>query len=218
MFETLYIVGVGAGDPELITLKALKVIEKCKVVAGWQSVVSRFNLSGKELVYLNYKDQDRQIPDLVKRAREQDVAILDHGDPSVSDFQFIGRIRESCRQFDVKYEVIPGISSVLKALALVERDLSQVVFMTFHIRGELDYTQIDKSIALGRDLLIIPEPYSYGVKKIAERLVDLGLNPEMVVMERLSFTDEKVNHFMAKEILDMDLKFSDMSIVYVKLS
>ncbi|WP_081097503.1 SAM-dependent methyltransferase [Sulfolobus acidocaldarius] len=47
MFETLYIVGVGAGDPELITLKALKIIEKCKIVAGWQSVVSRFNLSGK---------------------------------------------------------------------------------------------------------------------------------------------------------------------------
>jgi cobalt-precorrin-7 (C5)-methyltransferase len=212
--KTIYIVGVGPGDPELITLKALKVIEKCEVVAGWKSVVDRFTLSGKKVVYLNYKDQDKQLEELALIAREKDVAILDHGDPSVSDFQFLERIKKACEKYDVKYEIIPGVSSVLRALHIVGSDLSQVVFITFHVRGEIDYSQIYEFIKY-RGLLIIPEPYPCGVRRIAERLLKIGYNKEITVMERLTYQEEKIYKLLPEDIVKDDMKFSDLTIVYV---
>ena len=210
----IYLVGVGSGDPELITVKALNVIKNAETVAGWKSVLDRFNLD-KKLVYLNYKEQDKQIPELVKLGKEKDVAILFHGDPMVSDFQLFERIKRECLKEGVKYVVISGISSVLRALAVVEKDLSQIVFLTFHVRGELDYSLIEKSMSLGRDLLIIPEPYPDGVKKIAEKLLDIGCNPMLTVMEKLSFPDEKIYQVTAKQVVEGGLKFSDLVIVYV---
>lgn len=214
----LYIIGAGPGDPELMTLRGLSIIERCSVVAGWRSVVTRFNLSNKRVVYLNYEEQDRQIRELVRIAESEDVAILVHGDPSVSDYQFMERIRRACEEFGVVYQVIPGVSSVLKALAIVGSDLARVILITFHVRGSIDYSEIDKGVGMGRDLLIIPEPHPDGVRRIAERLLSLGLNPTMVVMERLTFSDEKVHTYTAKEIVDRGLTFSDLSVVYVKLS
>ncbi|MEM0132092.1 MAG: hypothetical protein QXN74_08665 [Saccharolobus sp.] len=42
---------------------------------------------------LNYKDERQQLLELVEIAKNESVAILDHGDPSVSDWQFIEKIR-----------------------------------------------------------------------------------------------------------------------------
>ncbi|MEM4115731.1 MAG: SAM-dependent methyltransferase [Saccharolobus sp.] len=39
----IYIVGVGPGDPEYLTLKGYKVIKESNIVAGWKSVIERFS-------------------------------------------------------------------------------------------------------------------------------------------------------------------------------
>ncbi|BCU70891.1 cobalt-precorrin-7 (C(5))-methyltransferase [Stygiolobus caldivivus] len=215
----IYLVGVGSGDPELITVKAVNTLKSCKVIAGWRSVIDRFDFiktdSSKEIVYLNYKEQEKQIPELVKRSKTIDIAILFHGDPMVSDYQFLDRIKKECAKVGVRYVILSGISSVLRALAYVEKDLSQVIFITFHVRGDLDYSIIGKSIALGRDLLIIPEPYPDGVKKIAQVLLSLNCNPTLTVMEKLTFSDEKIYTVTAEQVVNDDLKFSDLVIVHV---
>jgi len=214
----IYVVGVGSGDPELITIKAFNVLKKVDVIAGWRNVVDRFDflkMDGKQLIYLNYKEQEIQIPEIVSIARDRDVAVLFHGDPMVSDYQFLNRIKRECNRQGIQYVIISGISSVLRALAIVGKDLSQIVFITFHVRGELNYDEIKKALEIGRDLLIVPEPYPDGVRKVSEKLLQIGCNPVLTVMERLSFPDEKVYKITAEDVVKGDLKFSDLIIVHV---
>lgn len=218
MINLIYIVGVGCGDPELMTIKALNVLKRADIIAGWKSVVDRFDLlntGSKQVIYLNYREQEIQIPKIVSMARDRDVAILFHGDPMVSDYQFLDRIKRECDRQGVKYDIISGVSSVLRALAIVEKDLCQIVFLTFHVRGELNYDEIRKALEFGRDLLIFPEPYPFGVRKVAEELLRIGCNPVLTVMERLCFPDERIYRIAAKEVVEGDLKFSDLVIVYI---
>ncbi|MGC9131342.1 MAG: SAM-dependent methyltransferase [Pyrobaculum sp.] len=98
----LYVVGVGPGDPEYITLKALRTLERCAVVAGWRSVVERLPLDGKEVVYLTYQNQEAELRRLAEASLGRDVCIAVHGDPAVSDWELMRRIRS----LGVPYEVV----------------------------------------------------------------------------------------------------------------
>ena len=61
---TLYGVGVGPGDPELLTLKAVRIIEQCEAIAvprtsrgatvALDIVRGAVNLEGKTIVYLDF--------------------------------------------------------------------------------------------------------------------------------------------------------------------
>ena len=64
-YGILYGVSVGPGDPELITLKALRTMEKCPVIAvprtgGTKTLAldiarQAMNLNGKEILYLDHR-------------------------------------------------------------------------------------------------------------------------------------------------------------------
>jgi len=213
----LYIINVGPGDPQLITVKGLETIKKCQVVAGWGSVIDRFSplLEGKKVIRMSYKEESKQLEEIFNYAKSMDVAFLNHGDASVSDFQLLEKIKKGCERHNVKLEIIPGVSSVIKALHVVGKDLSQVIFLTFHVRGEINYDDIKKFLATGRGLLIIPEPYPDGVKKIALKLREIGCNSVITVMEKLTYPDEAIYYYTVEDIINKDLKFSDLTIVYI---
>lgn len=212
---TLYVIGVGPGDPELITLKGLKKISEAEVITGWGSVIERFSkyVEGKKVIPLNYREEARLLEEVMSLAREKEVAFLNHGDPTVSDYQLLEKLRKLAKERGVRLEVIPGVSSIIRALQIVERDLTQVIVVTLHVRGEIDYSRIKELMKTGRDLLIIPEPYPDGVKKIALQFKEE--DPTLTVMERLTYPDEKVWRLKCSEIIEEDMKFSDLTIVYV---
>lgn len=214
----LYIVGVGPGDPELITVKGVEVLKKCAVVAGWGSVIDRFSylLHDKKIIRVNYKEESAQLSELVSLAKSMDVAFLDHGDIAVSDYQLLDKIKTLSRKNNVAYQIIPGVSSVIRALHIVGKDLSEVVFLTFHVRGEINYDEIKKFLTTGRSLLINPEPYPDGVKRIALKLKEMGCdNVVLTVMEKLTYPDESIHNYTPDDIILKDLKFSDLTIVYI---
>jgi uroporphyrin-III C-methyltransferase len=123
MCGKVYIVGAGPGDPELITLKALKVIEKADVILYDRLVpkeVLRYAKEDCELIYVG-KERDKHTYTqeeinnlLLEKALEHETVIrLKGGDPYI-----YGRGEEECLfliNHRVKCEVIPGISSVLAA-------------------------------------------------------------------------------------------------------
>lgn len=55
--SNLIIIGVGPGDPDLISVKGKRAIEECQVIVGWGSVIDRFNdiIGRKEVIKLSYK-------------------------------------------------------------------------------------------------------------------------------------------------------------------
>ncbi|ARM74774.1 cobalt-precorrin-7 (C(5))-methyltransferase [Acidianus manzaensis] len=213
----IYVIGVGPGDPELISEKALKIINKAEVITGWKSVIERFNFDNekkKEVIPLNYKEEKNLLEIVFEKAKNKEVAFLDHGDPSVSDFELMSKLRDLSRKYNVKISFIPGISSVLASLAYLGIDLSKVIFITYHVRGPTE--DIKKYLNCGRDLLIIPSPYPDGVVSLAKELEKNGCGEgKITVMQKLTYPDQIIKEYKVKELSNSNEKFSDLTIVYV---
>ena len=134
----VYFIGGGPGDPELLTLKAKRLIETADVVIYADSLVHpsivEFARDGAE-VY-GSKDMDlEQIMQvtLAAAAEGKTVARVQSGDPSV-----YGAMLEQMRVLEgegVDYEIVPGVSAAFAAAAklkaeLTVPDVTQTIIMT----------------------------------------------------------------------------------------
>lgn len=139
----LYGVGVGPGDPDLLTLKAVKTIEKCKIIAtpktGGEKTLAleiasgACDMSNKEIITLDFlmtRDKDLlkkrhgEIADQIIEYLEkgEDVAMLNLGDITVySTFYYIMKILED-RGYNA--EMIPGITSFCAVASVLKTTLT----------------------------------------------------------------------------------------------
>lgn len=120
MVGKVYLVGAGPGDPELITIKGLKILKQADVVI-YDRLVSKELLkecrSDAELIYVGKGLGEAELQDkinstLVEKAKEGKLVVrLKGGDPYV-----FGRGEEECvfvMEQGIPCEVIPGISSAI---------------------------------------------------------------------------------------------------------
>lgn len=131
--STLLLIGAGPGDPELLTLKAIKALKKAEVVL-YDALVSEQLLAycnpECELVYVGKKPgihqyQQIYINDMIVDygRKYQNVVRLKGGDPFV-----FGRGHEElehARAHGMNVEVIPGITSAISVPALNEIPLTK---------------------------------------------------------------------------------------------
>jgi len=135
---TVYFVGAGPGDPELITLKGARIIREAPVILYTGSLVPESLLreakSGAKITNSASMTLE-QIIDYMAEADGQgkDVARVHTGDPSI-----FGSTAEQQRQLTLKgipFEIVPGVSSFTAAAASVRQELtlpevSQTVIIT----------------------------------------------------------------------------------------
>ncbi len=141
MIETkgkVYIIGGGPGDPELLTLKAKRIIESADVVIFADSLVPPevvgFAKEGAQVIGSKELNLDEIMELELTAAREGKlVARVQSGDPSI-----YGAILEQMRILEeegVEFEIIPGVSAAFAAAAVLKAELtvpekSQTVIMT----------------------------------------------------------------------------------------
>ena len=186
----VYLVGAGPGDPELLTVKAARLLERAIVVLH-DSLVSR--------EVLQLVPCDAEVIDVGKRcgqklltqdeinsllvsysARYEAVIRLKGGDPLI--FGRAGEEIEALRNAGIEFEVVPGITAALGAAAVAgisltdRRAASQVVIATFS-RGtgavHMDWGAVTSSTTL---VLYMPGA-DYG--EVAQRLRDAGLPDDL---------------------------------------
>ncbi len=140
----VYAVGVGPGDPELLTLKAVRILGGCQAIAvpkGRQDgesmalgiIGKAVDLAGKEILEIHFpmvKDLSPQaldpaaqrILDIVKKGK--DLAFVTLGDPSIYSTFF--RFRQALLFFEpgLQVEIVPGITAVTAAAARTGRGLA----------------------------------------------------------------------------------------------
>ena len=134
----VYFIGGGPGDPELLTLKAKRLIETADVIIYADSLVHpsilEFAKEGAEVHGSKDLNLDEIMELTLKAASEgKTVARIQSGDPSV-----YGAMLEQMRVLErggVEYEIIPGVSAAFAAAAklkveLTVPDVSQTVIMT----------------------------------------------------------------------------------------
>jgi precorrin-4/cobalt-precorrin-4 C11-methyltransferase len=135
---TVHFIGAGPGAPDLITLRGLRLIERCPVCLYAGSLVPREILSaapaGARVIDTAPLTLDEIMAHLVE-AHEQglDVARLHSGDPSL-----YGAIAEQMRRLQalgIPFDVIPGVPSFAAAAAalgceLTLPEITQTVILT----------------------------------------------------------------------------------------
>jgi uroporphyrin-III C-methyltransferase len=192
------IVGAGPGDPELLTLKALKRIQEADYLLH-DALVSKeiLDLAKPEVqriyvgkVYHDGQDQtERQdwinqlLIDLV--ARELKVVRLKSGDPMI-----FGRGAEEirfCIENKLNYEVIPGVTSALGAaslhgIPLTERGKNSMVLFGTGSYCDGDFCDLDSFVSVLKSGS--PIIFFMGLNKLvhlATRLMENSISPETKV-------------------------------------
>ncbi|MCP8323339.1 MAG: precorrin-4 C(11)-methyltransferase [Candidatus Methylarchaceae archaeon HK02M2] len=131
-------IGVGPGDPELITLKGKKILEEASVIIYAGSLVNqeilKFVKPGVEIYNSDTMNLEDFLNLMIKSVKEGKlVARVHDGDPSI-----YGAIQEQIDHLMAKgidCEVVPGVSSLFAAAASLKRELtlpsiSQTVIIT----------------------------------------------------------------------------------------
>jgi uroporphyrin-III C-methyltransferase len=182
----LFLLGAGPGDPELLTVKAVRVLKACDVVLYDRLVspeVLRYARHGAELVYVGKHEGEQEqtqqaIFELIVRYTGQGKSVvrLKGGDPLV-----FGRGAEEwirALEHGIETELVPGISSALAVpglagIPLTHRRVSRsFAVITGHSRQDEDWQQY-----VSIDTLVI----LMGVKNriaIASGLIRGGRRPD----------------------------------------
>lgn len=203
---TVYLVGAGPGDPDLITIKGSKVLELADVI-----VYDR--LANPELLGLTRQDSEHiyvgKSPDKPSVSQEQinqilvskalngkHVARLKGGDPFV-----FGRGGEECealRANGVPYEVIPGISSALSApsfagIPVTHRNVARsFTVVTGHTLSGSDEFENWCHLVHVDTLIILMGMRN--LAKISDTLIQLGklADTPAAVIQQATFESQKV--------------------------
>ncbi|MNC18625.1 Precorrin-4 C(11)-methyltransferase [compost metagenome] len=123
---TVYFIGAGPGDPELITIKGQRLIRQCPVIIYAGSLVPAAVLEGHqaETVINSAELHLEQIIAAMRSAHEQgqDVARVHSGDPSL--YGAIGEQIRHLQALGIDYQIIPGVTATAASAALLGCELT----------------------------------------------------------------------------------------------
>lgn len=195
----VYFIGAGPGDPELLTIKAKKVIKKADIIIYAGSLVNKDILKFARKDALFYDSAGMALEDVLEifaKAKSTDkiVARIHSGDPSV-----YGAIQEQmdwCKKQRIGYEVIPGVSSYQAAAASLKQeltlpDVSQTVILTrisgrTKVPAKEDLQELAKIRATMVIFLSIQE-----IDRVVKKLKQgYRLDTPVAVIEKVSYSDE----------------------------
>lgn len=124
---TVYFIGAGPGDPDLITVKAKALIERCPVCLYAGSLVPEAVVACapddaivKDTAVMTLADTHSEI--VAAHKRRQDVARVHSGDPSL-----YGAIAEQIRKLKadgIDYQIIPGVPAYAAMAAEIGQELT----------------------------------------------------------------------------------------------
>ena len=123
----VYIIGAGPGDPELLTLKAYKILSQADVILYADSLVPKQILENvrtdAELVATGNKTLEQIIPLAIERVRQgKSVVRLHSGDLTL--YSAIGEQIQAFTDANIPLELIPGISAFQAAAAKLSTELT----------------------------------------------------------------------------------------------
>ncbi len=188
----VFLVGAGPGDPDLLTLRAARLIMQAALIVHDGLVdpaILEMARSSARLVSVAKSRSRHTMPQeeinalLVREALSgNDVVRLKGGDPFI--FGRGGEEAEACRAANVPMEVVPGITSALGAAAAAQiplthrRDASIVSFVAGQCKGltDQDWSGLAGN---GRTLVIFMGVAT--APQIAEKLMADGLAPDVPV-------------------------------------
>ncbi len=196
---TVYFIGAGPGDPELITVKGQRLIRTCPVILYAGSLVPEAVLSGHRAESV-VNTADLHLDEIVAlleaaHAKGQDIARVHSGDPSL-----YGAIGEQIRRLNtlgIPYQIVPGVTAAAASAASLGCEftlpgISQTVILTrFATKTSMPKGEQLAALARHRATMAI----HLGVRHIERIVADLtphyGAQCPVAVIFRASWPDEE---------------------------
>lgn len=184
---TVYIIGAGCGNSDLLTGRASSMAEKCGIIIGPERLVKKYD--GFKKVYYEYKA--KKIKEIIDR-ENKDTAVFMSGDTGI--YSGTKRLMDVLNGY--KVEVIPGISTVSYFSSKINIPWQEWKIISIHGR---------KSNVIGH---IRENKYTFmflngavDVKNICSKLVSYGLdNVYVYAGYDLSYESEEIIEGFSKDI------------------
>jgi len=198
----IYIVGIGPGDREYLTLRAIKVVEDADVVVGSRRALELFNIDECKKIVLT-KNLVNELKELMESEdiKNKKIAILSTGDPCFSGL-LKTLLKIGAKKEDI--EVVSGISSIQIAAAKLKISWEDYNIITLHGKEE-NRKKLLSLIKNNEKVIFLPN----NLKEDVEFLIANGINPEIKiwVLENLTYKNEKISLKSLKEIANEDFSY-----------
>lgn len=224
----LYGVGVGPGDPELMTLKAARLIRECAIIAVPTTGKDRNvayeiakgavpEIAEKELLEVHMpmvRDPERleasheevTIKLITELEKSRDVAFLTLGDPSIYSTYIYIHDRVVAKGYEA--QIIPGIPSFCAVAARLNQGLTEAAEALHIIPAS--YEGIEEALALKGTRVLMKTGKSIG--KIKALIGEMDHRPSVNMVECCGMEGERVFN----NLEDIDEKASYFSTLVVK--
>jgi precorrin-4/cobalt-precorrin-4 C11-methyltransferase len=212
MSTHVFFIGAGPGDPELLTIKARRIIKKADVIIYADSLVNpdicNYAKKGAAIHKSSALSLEETTDIIIAAVKEsKTVARLQSGDPGI-----YGAIHEQMAALDkqlIEYEIIPGVSSLFASAATLKKELtvpgmSQTVIIT-RMEGNTPVPAGErlKDLAAHKATLAIFLSIPLIDKVVLELLAShLEPNTPVAVVYKASWKDEKVLFTRLKNLAD----------------
>jgi uroporphyrin-III C-methyltransferase len=206
MTGKVYLVGAGPGDPELLTLRAARLLRSADVVLHdeligaqilnlVQSHVQTLNV-GKRCGEKHISQEEINFLMVTLAASGLQVVRLKGGDPLI--FGRIGEEITALRKANIEFEIVPGITAALGAASTTQIPLTHrqsshaLVFLAGHSATGADPTNWRALVSLGATVVIYMPGHHYS--EIASKLNAAGLSHETpcAIISRATTSEEQV--------------------------
>jgi precorrin-4/cobalt-precorrin-4 C11-methyltransferase len=197
----VYIVGAGPGDPDLLTVKAQKLLAQADVILFADSLVPRSLLQGvrseAEIIRTANKTLEEILPVMIDRVQSgKSVIRLHSGDPSL-----YGAVQEQMHALwsaQIPFEVIPGISAFQAAAAKLRVELTvpglvQTIILTrISGRTEVPAPEELSSLATHQASLCLYLSARHVESAQAKLLAHYAADTPVAICFRVGWPDEKI--------------------------
>jgi len=203
---TLYLVATPIGNLEDITLRALRTLKECDVVAAEDTrrtgqLLKHFGISKPLLSYFQFNEAKRSEQIIERLRRGEKVALVtDAGSPGISDPG--ERVVKAATAAGLRVESVPGPSALVAALTASGLPTEEFHFIGFlpHKSGQRR-RELERLKSVAGTLVLYESPYR--VEKLLLELNDLFAGRQVVLARELTKKFEEYLHGTPAELLDV---------------
>ncbi|AZG73314.1 precorrin-4 C(11)-methyltransferase [Shewanella livingstonensis] len=124
---TVFFIGAGPGDPELITVKGARLVEECPVVLYTGSLVPKEVVARAHKEALVLSSEDMDLDQIIQVCVDADAKGLDVARVQTGDLSIYSSLAETTRRLDdlnLDWKVVPGVSSFQASAAALGQELT----------------------------------------------------------------------------------------------
>ncbi len=216
--NALYIVSIPIGDPDDITLRAIRVLREvdilvCEEYRNGSRLMKQLGIENKRIITTNEHNESQQIETLlIELAQGRSLALVsDCGTPLFSDPGH--RLVEEVISAGFQIIPVPGVSALTTAISVTPQKLTRYVFAGFLPRVPAERTaELKKLKAMRMPVILMDTPYRmtnlltdvksvFGKGQAVTLACNLTLPNEMIITASVEEVLKKVNGKKAEFML-----------------